>query len=594
MTDFAERLARLAELSDDELVGLETEIVAAFDAADESSDIDTMQELADMLDQVRDELSNRSGGEEEAPAEEAPVAEAPVEQVAASGADETPAPAEGPAETETTTTTTTETTTTEETPEAPAEEAPAEGDQEGGDESSSDETTDEAAEPAQTEESEEEVATEITAEDVPEENAPVAASTAVAPVAIRAGGDIPGITAGAELDSMDDVVDALTKKINNMRGVRGDGEHIVVASITNPEADEDHILRAGDLEGNSRKIRQLVSNQEALTPEAMLAGGWCAPRTPIYDVPTVGTTERPVQAGLPTFRADRGGITWVSPPTLPGFEAATSLWRYDGTQWTAYTDPRGLTQAVPNNEKPCLVVECGNEYSVDLDAVPFCLTFDNMTARAFPEWVRATTELTMVAQARFAEQKSLAQLFSLAATGTAGTIATSLGVARDFIRGVRMAAAAKRHEHRMSENAPLQLLAPRWLATAIAIDLGLGEDFDRVSTSEVDGYFGEFNLSPIWYIDDVPGQAAFESSTAVPATANWLLFPTGTYVRLDGGELNLGVVRTKEDVKKNQYTEFSETFETIAHMGPEDFSWTVKGQTTVRIAGSYSGPTTVA
>lgn len=599
MTDFAERLARLAELSPEELASLESEIVAAFDAADESSDIDAMQELADMLDQVRDELSNREGNEAETPVEEP----AP-EEIAASGSPEgteDPATEQGTDATEETDvettpdeqpTETTETTTTEVEVEETKTEVPAgTEDADSGESEGDNDQTEADAKSAADPESEEPVATEITAEDVPSENAPVAATAA--PIAIRAGGDIPGITAGSELPDMDAVVEAMTRKVNAMRGVSGNGEQIIVASIQHPEAGEERTLRAGDLEGNSRKIRALVTDAEAMTPEALTAGGWCAPRTPIYDVPTVGTTERPVAAALPTFRADRGGITWVAPPTLPGFELATSLWRYDGTNWVAYTDPEGTVEAVPNDEKPCLLVECGNEYSVDVDAVPYCLTFDNLTARAFPEWIRATTELTMVAQARFAEQKSLAQLFSLAATGTAGTITTSLGVARDFIRGVRMAAAAKRHEHRMSETAPLQLLAPRWLATAIAIDLGLGENFDRVSLGEVDGYFGELNIQPIWYIDNVPGQDDFESASAVPAVANWLLFPAGTYVRLDNGELNLGVVRTKEDVKKNRYTEFSETFETIAHFGPEDFSWTVKGATAVKITGSYSGPTTV-
>lgn len=611
MTDFAERVARLAELSDDELISLESEIVAAFDAADESSDIDQMQDLADMLDQVRAEMSARDdGGNGEA-------ADTAQTEMAASGASEEtedPAPEASAEETpEPTGETTTDTQPTsegdgdgEETEETEGDkpeesedtepEATEEGKTETTEETEGDEpkaetedNTDPQAEPADKES--EQVATEITSEDVPEENAPVAASTA--PVSIRAGGDIPGITAGSELDDMDSVVEAMTRKVNAMKGVSGNGEQLIVASIQHPDGDEDHTLRAGDLEGNSRKIRALISDPDQLTPEALTAGGWCAPRTPIYDVPTVGTTERPVQQGLPTFRADRGGITWVQPPTLPGYEGAVSLWRYDGSAWVAYTDPEGTVEADPNDEKPCLKVECGNEQSVDVDAVPFCLTFDNLTARAFPEWVRATTELTMVAQARFAEQKSLAQLFSLAATGSAGTITENLGVARDFFQGVAIAGAAKRHEHRMSESAPLQLLAPRWLATAIAVDLGLGEDFDVHSRNEVDGYFGELNLSPIWYIDDVPGQDAFDSASAFPATANWLLFPTGTYVRLDNGELNLGVVRTKEDVKKNQYTEFSETFETVAHMGPGDYSWTVKGATTVEILGSYSAATSL-
>lgn len=596
MNDFVERLARLAELSDDELTALETEIVVAFDAADEASDIEQMQELADMLDQVRAELATRDGGAAEAADTPAPEeelvasadvatagesviaeAEAIVEDAAVaaeSGAQPTP---ETPVETE-----------------AEAAEAPAEAPADPGPDSTPETDAAAPAEASDTDntESEEQVATEITAEDVPVEHAPE--SVTAATVSIRAGGDIPGITAGASLDTMDDVVDAMTRKVNAMRGVSGNGEQIIVASVQHPESAEDHILRAGDLEGNGRKIREFISDPGQLTPEALIAGGWCAPRAPIYDVPTVGTTDRPVQQGLPTFRADRGGITWVQPPLLPSVEGAVSLWRHDGSAWKAYTDPRGLVPASPDDEKPILKITCGAEQSVDVDAIPVAVTFDNMMARAFPEWIRASTELVQVAQARFAEQKSLAQLFSLAATGTAGAVSTSLGVARDFFRGVQIAAAQKRHEHRLAASAPLQGLFPEWLGAAIAVDLGLGQDFDVVARSQVNGYFSEFNVTPIWYIDDVPGLPAFNSASAFPATAHWLLFPTGTYVRLDNGELNLGVVRTKEDVQKNQYTEFAETFETVAHLGPAGYAWTVRGATAVTLKGAYSAPVTVS
>ena len=433
------------------------------------------------------------------------------------------------------------------------------------------------------------MATDVTAEDVPAENVPVTASGPA--TVIRAGGDIPGLTAGAQLDGMEDVIDAMTKKINAMRGVSGRGEQVIVASITtDAEVDEDRVLRPGDLEGNGRKIRELIGNPEALTPEALTAGGWCAPRTPVFDVPTVGTTRRPVQAGLPTFRADRGGITWTQPPSLSTFTAATSLWRHDGSNWVAYTDPEGDTEASPNDEKPILTIACGTEVSKDVDAIPVALTFDNLMARAYPEWVRATTELVMVGQARFAEQKALAEMFAVASTGT-GDVTEPLGVARDFMLTVRIAAAEKRWEHRLDSDSPLQLLAPEWLCEAIAADLGLqapGDDTTALNRSIVNGYLSEFNVSAIWYMDDAPGTAAFSSASAFPASAHWLLFPTGSFVRLDNGELNLGVVRTKEDVQKNAYTEFSETFEAVAYMGPANAAWVTYGLSPVNLIGSHS------
>lgn len=633
MEQFTERLSRLAELSDEELTGLEEELIVAFDAADESADLDGMQSTADAIETVRAEKTGRAPAEE-VPAEEvvAPAVEEVPMDVAASAADEVapeaevavPVPEEAPESV--TADATEEVVAVEETPkveaevetveeavvadaepaeevpaEAPAEESapaeaagePAEDTNTSTSEAAPAEETPEAAEAV--EESEEQVAPEITAEDVPEANEPVAAAAPA--YTIRAGGDIPGITAGAQLDSMDSVVEAMTKKVNAMRGVGGDGEHVVVASFAYEDASSDErTLKPGDLNGNAKKIRDFLSEPESLTREALVAGAWCAPRTPLYDVPTMGTTVRPVRDALPSFNAERGGITWISPPGLPSLAAATSLWRYDNSDntWKSYSDVEGETETSPVETKPCLTIPCGPENTADVDAIPVCFCFDNLGARAFPEWVRGNTELVLVGQARFAEQVLLSKMYAVAATGaTCGDPATQVGAARDFIFTVQTAAAAKRWSLRLAPNAPLQLLAPAWVATAIAIDLGLqapGDNTFTTGVNTVDGYFREFGVDPIWHFDDVPGSPAF-SGCAFPGFADWLLFPTGSFLRLDTGELNLGVVRTKEDVQKNKYCEFSETFETVAYVGPDSPNgWITQGRTSIDLLGGTGAP----
>src|SRR5690606_1876196 len=109
---------------------------------------------------------------------------------------------------------------------------------------------------------------------------------------------------------------------------------------------------------NARKIRDFLSEPEALTREALTAAAWCAPRTPIYDVPTMGTTARPVRDALPSFNAERGGITWIAPPGLPAVEGATSLWRHDGDDWASYTDVEGTSATNPVATKPCITIPC--------------------------------------------------------------------------------------------------------------------------------------------------------------------------------------------------------------------------------------------
>jgi hypothetical protein len=604
---FQERLSRLAELSPAELDEFEAEVTAAFDAADADANLEDMQALADVLDEIRQAKSATQAAPD---AETAPVDLEPA--VAASGAEETAAPESEPEQQQPESEPETGEPASEpaiepEQPEPDPEPNPQpEPESEPEPESQPEQPSDEPEQPGDTpdtttpaegdnaeaphDESEDAVATEITADDVPEENAPVVAS-GVRPYTIRAGGDIPGITAGAELSDMDAVVEALSKKIGTMRGVRGDGEHIIVASMrTEEEAPEDRTLRAGDLNGNSRKIRELLGDRDQLTPEGLVAAGWCAPRQPIYDVPTVGTTGRPIRDSLPSFNADRGGITWAEPPTLPTGDFGVGIWRYESDAWGSYTNPTGSGSA--GDTKPCFTIECGEEASADVEALTLCLCFNNMMTRAFPEWVRANTDLTMVAQARFAEQVLLSKMFGVAATGSCGSVETSVGVARDFLFSVQVAAASKRWEQRIDPNSPLQLLAPSWVADAVAIDLGLqapGDDTYGTSRAVINGHLRDIGVDPVWFIDDAPAQAAF-SGCAFPAVAHWLLYPTGTFLRLDAGELNLGVVRTKEDLQKNAYCEFSETFETVAHMGPANQAWITRGVTEVNLYGATGAP----
>src|SRR4029077_15082462 len=70
---------------------------------------------------------------------------------------------------------------------------------------------------------------------------------------------------------------------------------------------------------------------------------------------------------------------------------------------------------------------------------------------------------------------------------------------------------------------------------------------------------------------------------AFPATVQWALFPEGAWLFLDGGQLDLGIVRDSTLVRTNDYMEFSETFEAAAHIGGESL-W---GPPTVSVTGTY-------
>ena len=644
MDQFADRLARLAELSPDEIEALEAELVAAFDAADAAGDVDLMQQLADALDTVR-AAKTATPPEEAAPAgappQAAPVAAAAVEPLTEEAPDSTKPP---------------EASTTAPPPQAETPEEPAPGDvpdpaqpaepgepqpdastpetvvvvvdeadaaavaeviaeAEAAAESGQNITPTEEQEQVAPDQQEEAVATEVvTQEDVPDANKPVPVTAAVAPYTIIAGGDIPTVTAGSRLADMDEVIEAMTKKINAMRGVSGDGEYVVVASLRRDEdVDEDKMLRRADPDGNSAKIRKFM--KENGTREAMIAAGWCAPRTPLYDIPGIGSTDTPVADSLPSFGVDRGGIIWTEPPSLAGVIAsmgANSFVRWIPTNsagTVSVTGVVGNTATNPVDTKPCIDITCGVERSADLIALPLCLCFDLLSSRTNPEFVRAATDLVQVAQARFKEQWLLAQMFSAPGvvstpgTGTYGTPDIALGAARDFLIQVRLVASQFRWRNRLSANQQVRLYAPAWVRDAIAADLMVqapGDDTWGTSYAEVDGYLDDANIDVVWYIDDLPVMAAatapttaatnFDSYLGFAASAEWLVTAPGVFTRLDGGSVDLGVVRTKEDVQKNKFCEFAETFEQVAYMGPQTAAsaWAVRGTTPIKIIGGYS------
>lgn len=442
-----------------------------------------------------------------------------------------------------------------------------------------------ATEDSNTESSEEPVTASNTPEfEAPEELRP--APKASAPVVITAGADLPGITAGSELSSIKDVAQALlTRKHGMGRTSGGDGEQHTVAtfSTTFPA---DRMLNANDIEGNRAKINAVVA------PEAIVAaGGLTAPVETSYDIFELGETSvRPVRDALAVFGADRGGLRFMTPPVLSDLEGAVSL-------WTMQDDIDAATPEAPNPVKPCLRVAAGVEVTVYTDAIPLCLTFGNLGARAYPELVERHTQLAMVQQARFAETRLLTRIGALSTQVTAGS---ELGAARDIFVQIEQAAAAYRSRYRLDPNAPLRVIFPEWFKNALRADLtkqlpGDGRDGTfNLGEAEINTWFATRNINVSWHLDGETGQIfgaqADGALLKFPSNVIWYLFSEGTFLFLDGGTLDLGLVRDSTLNGTNDYKVFVETFEGVAKVGVESLRVT----SALAIKGSSSGTTVVA
>jgi hypothetical protein len=69
-----------------------------------------------------------------------------------------------------------------------------------------------------------------------------------------------------------------------------------------------------------------------------------------------------------------------------------------------------------------------------------------------------------------------------------------------------------------------------------------------------------------------PGDAA--KLLEFPDSFSWYLFAEGSFLFLDGGTLDLGIIRDSSLVNTNDYKMFIETFEGIAFVGVESLKIT--------------------
>lgn len=307
---------------------------------------------------------------------------------------------------------------------------------------------------------------------------------------------------------------------------------------------------------------------ETATADAITAsGGFCAPSDVSYALPEISEAARPVRDSLPAFQATRGGLRFATPPGLADVDLAGA-----DAAITVHTN----TADVAGADKGVQVVPCASFVETNTYAVVRRLQFGNMGARAFPEQVEAWTTLTLAAHARVAETQLLDGIL---AASTDTTTTRQLGATRDLIRAVAQAAAGYRNRHRMGDDAVLRVLMPSWSVDALIADVAIGEqasaDLLRQSRTQIVSILANLGVNVTFYVDTPTGlgQTFGAQSTGAldpfPDTVHWFLFHEGMFTFLDGGTLDLGIVRDSTLNTTNDFETFAETFEAVAAVGHE-------------------------
>jgi outer membrane biosynthesis protein TonB len=574
----AERVAGIADLSNEDLAALRSDILTVFEETDanEDADINVLTTLAGHMDTVQRTTTERAAA---APAEA--TEEPPVEVPA-----ETPEPVV-------------------ETPEPPVE-TPAEP----GVETPSPAVDPEPVAPEAAAAPVETVAevVDITPTISVEEGTPVAAAagTEVAvpqgaePVVaagrgsrVFVGGGVPGFTAGSELESYEQFGQAMAARVNTLLRLNGgDGERVVIASIKS-DVPEDRTLSDTDPFKLMEKI-EAVTSPDALVQSnpgtaIVASGGCCAPLVTRYDLwDDGGSTARPVRDSLAGFRADRGGIRFYPGPHLADIQGALGFW--------TCADDTAADVANSATWKVCADIDCPAEQTAELQAITMCIKFGVLQTRIFPEVAAANTKLSTVAQARVADAALLAQIkagsYAITDSGTAW------GAVRDLMNAIGRASMYYRDRYRL-QSAPLRAIMPAWVLEALRTDLLDAPDWGRpvgqhygVSEDEIRSFFSARNINVTFALDSsapaTNGGGFFTTATgnalpAWPTTVEWALFPEGAWLYLDGGSLDLGVIRDSTLVRVNDYMTFAETFEAAALIGGESLWFT----STIDVSGKY-------
>lgn len=423
--------------------------------------------------------------------------------------------------------------------------------------------------------------------------------------------EVRGFNMGQQLNR-EQMAEAMATRMNDVYtpdrgGASADGarHHVVSFNLTYP--DERILRHDATWTVNTSKIE---AGQDPVAITA--AGGFCAPLQIIYDIDTIGVTDRPVMNGLNRYQVERGGIQYRPPFDALGSDVLGESGHTGGLGiWTA-ADDAAVDPNTPATFKGCAVVDCPGLLQASVYSTYLCLEFPNFTSRFDPEWADATTQAALIAAARFMENQLLTRLLNGSTDGTQtgdpgsklllgpGTSYVQPGSnadggnvssARDILVTLDRAVAYYRNRHRLNDMVPLTLIQPRWVRELIRSDMTRGFALDMaqmaVANATIDAWFAARGVNVIWHLDglaqtQVGGSAGqtipqqfYDNAAAgarvplYPAMIDAALFATGDWLYLDGGVLDLGLVRDSALNARNRYRTFTESFEGLAFRGIE-------------------------
>jgi hypothetical protein len=421
--------------------------------------------------------------------------------------------------------------------------------------------------PTTTIENEESVVDEITP-------VPVAASAAQSPVAraaanapetvaprraasLIASADVSGFAAGQELDDLGQVGAALVSRLRTLPKMPAS-----VSVMQRFGAAQIRKTGFGDLVQDTGlddySLVQRAGEESRLSGGSLVAaGGWCAPTETIYDLCSLEVVDGLID--LPEINVTRGGIRYTPGPDFSTIYGQCGFHQRakggTGADAGDFFNVKADGSLDTTDCKECCKVDCPPWSEVPLEAIGLCVKADILTNHAFPELVRRHIEGALVAHAHKVNKFIIGQMVK-----DAGTAAVLIDPTASYaLDGIEWEAVALREKHHLGVNATIEVVLPTWYKTLVKIDVARrnGQDWNSVTDAQVQSSFAARNLRVQWVMDLQPlTQSARPGATptAIPATANGLMYPAGTWAKGGSEIISLDAVYDSVGLEGNVYT----------------------------------------
>lgn len=321
----------------------------------------------------------------------------------------------------------------------------------------------------------------------------------------------------------------------------------------------------GDVEHDARVIDEML--REVKTSGALVAsGGFCAPAEPVYEFFSISDRDGMIQ--LPTVGAPRGQLVYPVSSSFADIQA-TAAWNAAlGNQHTNAEDIAATT-------KPTYAVACPTTTTCAVAAYTNILQFGNFAQRFYPESVAHAIAESMTFSAHKVNGTLIGLMVSASTAHNGGD--TGGGGLVNVANIINFEAMKYRDEYRMSPSARLTLVSPAWVRDALVADLIARQSTTDMGNARarVVAVFESILVDVQWVqdwqspADGVPSADDNGWRTA----ADFMLFAPGTFVRMDQGTLDLGIVRDSTLNATNDFQIFTESFEGICEVGHD--SWLI-------------------